>query len=205
MSVTTTERCQCGKPVVAQVPVDMRARYAVLAPLCQDCIDEMVRSAPIDLAGKTLRQVFGELERRLDVLLCDQCGHERPRRHTKKGSDWGGDKCKQCGQGTYEALIDEYFNGPDMGEGDKPVPPDFRWAACYPVTGGSEGHYIHVEFWSPAKKVTIAKPGTDFETIEVDVSRKGLWRVTRLALGKTFRGMDHAAEIARRCATILGA
>ena len=147
---------------------------------------------------RTLKDVFKDLYQRLDVLQCNECGHERPRRHT----DWGGDKCKQCGKGEYAALIDEYFSGPDSAG---PVPHDFRWIACYPVTGGSEGHYIHVEFWVPVDRI-VASAG-DFGDKKYDVSlmQCNLWRPVRLALGKTFKGMDHAAEIARRCANLLGA
>jgi hypothetical protein len=71
------------------------------------------------------------------------------------------------------------------------VPHDHRWVACYPVTGASEGHYVHVEFICPAgHRVPDGEPNV---------------RVVRLALGKTFRGMGHAAEMARRCAVLLGA
>lgn len=64
----------------------------------------------------------------------------------------------------------------------KLIPVDFRWVACYPVTGGSEGHYIHVDL--------ILKDGT-----------------TRLPLflGKTFLGWAKACEIANFCAEALAA
>jgi hypothetical protein len=186
----------------------------------------------------TLGEVFTDLRNRLDILICTECGHERSRRNrTKDGrSDYGDDPCKQEGcTGHYESLIDEYFSGPD-----KPgelVPHNFRWIACYPVnerphrrttqglvmrvgnrvsflgapgTGGSEGHYIHIDFMVPAETVEIADPHDQTgwgKKIEVHPIRteNGLWRHVRLALGKTFKGMDHAADISRRCAILLGA
>jgi len=62
------------------------------------------------------------------------------------------------------------------------IPADFRWVACYPVTGGSEGHYIHVDL--------ILNDGT-----------------TRWPMfaGKTFLGWAKACEIANFCAKELGA
>ena len=54
-----------------------------------------------------------------------------------------------------------------------------HWIAVFPITGGSEGHYIHVE--------AIARDG----------SRQLLY------LGKTFKGMDHAWQIARKLGDLL--
>jgi len=58
-----------------------------------------------------------------------------------------------------EELIDEYFSPAielETGDRDHPhtdggrldahLPRHIRWVACWAVTGGSEGHYIHVEF-----------------------------------------------------------
>jgi len=130
---------------------------------------------------RTLEEVFQDLHKRLDVVICDKCGHERPRKAGEYCS-----KHKGCG-GEYSWFLDEYFHGPDPLErtNKNPVPHNWRWIACYPVTGGSEGHYVHVEFI-------------------VDNGKAGLEHV-RLALGKTFKGFDHAAEMARRCARLLGA
>lgn len=54
---------------------------------------------------------------------------------------------------------------------------------CFAVTGGSEGHYIHLEI-------------IDYDD---DSKRK------HLVLGKTFNGMDFAYEVAKACAKHLGA
>jgi hypothetical protein len=134
---------------------------------------------------RTLGEVGDELVRALDVLVCEKCGHERPRRWQEVSATHAG-----CG-GEYRWFTDEYFHGPHDSERHKPVPHDFRWIACYPVTGASEGHYVHVEFVCPAgHRVADGEPNG---------------RVVRLALGKTFRGLAHAAEMARRCAVLLGA
>lgn len=157
---------------------------------------------------RTLREVYAELYEALDVLVCDKCGHERRRddRHDYCG------KCRQPGcDGEYESLIDEYFSGPDIAAdggcvGSGLVPHDYRWIACYAVTGGNEGHYVHVEFRVPVEQVKVST-GEDFGTAKLvtPLRCENLWRPVRLALGKTFRGMDHAAEIAKRCSKLLGA
>ncbi len=82
-----------------------------------------------------------------------------------------------------EGLVDEYFapglaiDGPAL---DALVPRGARRVACWAATGGSEGHYVHVELVYPGRRV-------------------------RLALGKTFLGWDHAWAIAKRAAELLGA
>lgn len=92
-------------------------------------------------------------------------------------------------------FIDEYFglstvwqhkhsNGKPYYSGgcaDVEWPSDYRWLACYAVTGGSEGHYIHIDF------------------VRDDGAFEGVF------LGKTFRGMAHAQRIAAKCAELLGA
>ena len=58
--------------------------------------------------------------------------------------------------------------------------PDYRWIACFAVTGSNEGHYIHIE--------------------AIKDNRREL-----IYVAKTFQGMGRAFEIARACAEILGA
>jgi hypothetical protein len=134
---------------------------------------------------RTIHEVFQDLYKRLDVVVCDRCEHERPRQPQ--------DCCEThegCG-GEYRWFLDEYFSRDE--DQDSLVPHDYRWIACYPVTGSNEGHYIHVAFVVPPDGDVRVRPG------ELNV------RMVRLATGKTFRGMAHAAEIARRCAVFLGA
>jgi hypothetical protein len=52
--------------------------------------------------------------------------------------------------------------------------------ACFAVTGGSEGHYIHVELLAGEERIP-------------------------LFVGKTFEGMPHAWKVAMACAEALGA
>ncbi len=80
-------------------------------------------------------------------------------------------------------LIDEYFSilddsTPSEGD-DAPWPLDSRWIAVFPVTGNSEGHYVHVEAIAP------------------DGRRRLLY------LAKTFQGMAHAWRIAQRLGELL--
>jgi len=58
--------------------------------------------------------------------------------------------------------------------------PDYSWIACFPVTGGSEGWYIHVEVIN-----------------NMDDSRALLY------LGKELRTFEDAARIAAECARVL--
>lgn len=82
-------------------------------------------------------------------------------------------------------LPDEYFAISTLIEYEKedginkPFP-DFRLIACYPVTGGNEGHYIHVDAIKDGKCELIF-------------------------VGKTFQGFERACEIANACARHLGA
>lgn len=82
-----------------------------------------------------------------------------------------------------EGFIDEYFLASFSVEAkmDEPFPRNVRWPAAWAVTGGSEGHYIHVDL--------VFSDG----------------RHEPIALGKTFAGWDHAWAMAKRIAEILGA
>lgn len=56
----------------------------------------------------------------------------------------------------------------------------YRWIAVFPVTGGNEGHYVHIEVLFDEKRTLI---GTC----------------------KTFQGWDHACQLAAVAGKILGA
>lgn len=92
------------------------------------------------------------------------------------------EQLKNYGEGheEYGGIIDEYFHSL-AAQDDGPVlwPFKARWIAVYAVTGGSEGHYVHVD------------------ALENDEKR------TNLFLAKTFRGYDHAIEIVRVLGKIL--
>jgi hypothetical protein len=88
------------------------------------------------------------------------------------------------GRGLFEVC--EYFSLTSRYEHDLDAPlPSYRWVACYAVTGGSEGYYVHLDLitddGSPALK---------------------LGRVFTI---KTFSGMDTALEIAAALTYVLGA
>lgn len=80
--------------------------------------------------------------------------------------------------GENPAGCDEYFNVSMAGRGDAPWP-DGR-IIVFPVTGGSEGHYVHVEVQDVTGESQL------------------------LLLGKTFDGWDAAWAFAKRLARILG-
>ncbi len=94
-----------------------------------------------------------------------------------------------------EGLIDEYFSLSDYSPdshinqrrklGEFMRAGKYTWFAAYAVTGGSEGHYIHVDF-----------------ATQYGVGNKG--EVFHFITGKTFQGMQHALKIANRCAELLG-
>jgi len=84
-----------------------------------------------------------------------------------------------------ENLIDEYFSlSIETDQTFWKLLEDYRWIACYAVTGGSEGHYIHVDL---------------VQGFDRDYTGKALHLIT----GKTFLGLEHALKIANRCAELL--
>jgi len=87
----------------------------------------------------------------------------------------------------YDGLWDEmdYFSL-ERELAEMEWPSDIRWIACYAVTGGSEGHYIHLSW--------IRQP-----------SHSQYNQEQFFVIGKTFFGMDKAQEIANLCAKLLGA
>ncbi len=80
---------------------------------------------------------------------------------------------------TLDPLIDEYFTISATATPETPWPLDARWIAIFPVTGGSEGWYVHVE------------------AIDQAGQRRGLYLI------KTFRGLPHAWQIAQRLGDLL--
>lgn len=133
---------------------------------------------------RTLGEVYTDLHTALKVQVCDKCSEERttPSRYPQC---YGGNHAG-CG-GQWCEIIDEYIAGPDDQERNNPVPRDFAWIACFPVTGGSEGHYVHIDFVRRGEG--LGEKAT----------------LTRLALIKTFKGKGYAFRLARRCTDLLGA
>ena len=126
-------------------------------------------------------EVFRDLNTAIGRLyICPCCKEEyqgKPAEYTPV--------CPVC-KGEMEPLIDEYLSGP-YGEDEHKLCGPVSRIVCFPVTGGSEGHYVHIG--------CLVDKGYDRDAVEYQE-----W-----FLVKTFRGMDHAAEIARRCAVLLGA
>jgi hypothetical protein len=84
-----------------------------------------------------------------------------------------------------EGLIDEYFSLSIVTDQTFwKLQENCRWIACYAVTGGSEGHYVHVDLIS----------GYD---------QNWTGKAHHLITGKTFLGLAHALKIANRCAELL--
>lgn len=82
---------------------------------------------------------------------------------------------------------DEYFqcSGDFMFDDNKEFP-TYRTLACFPVTGSSEGHYIHIDAF----------------VFREDLA---MHQCIPVCLGKTFQGFDFAAKVAAACAKHLGA
>ena len=84
-----------------------------------------------------------------------------------------------------EDLIDEYFDlCIETDQTFFSLVESYRWTACYAVTGGSEGNYIHVDL---------------IDGYDRDYNGKAQHLIT----GKTFLGLAHALKIANRCAELL--
>ena len=84
-----------------------------------------------------------------------------------------------------EDMIDEYFDlCIETDQTFWSLVEKHRWIACYAVTGGSEGHYVHVDL---------------VHGYDCDYTGKALHLIT----GKTFLGLAHALKIANRCAELL--
>ena len=117
------------------------------------CIDEPIPEKPgyVRELPRRVSEILGELNARLDAE---------------------GMRPEEYGFGLSASR--EIENG-----GEWPL--HYAWVACYAVTGGSEGHYIHID------------------VITRDDTRR------LITLGKTFEGMDRALAIANACARHLGA
>ena len=91
-----------------------------------------------------------------------------------------------------EDLLDDSFGlASPISMGDayktKRWPDTYRWVSVFPVTGSSEGHYLHVEIISQAKQAGENGPRD------------------LVFLGKTFMGWDYVWRQAKRVAELLEA
>jgi hypothetical protein len=145
---------------------------------------------------KTAQEVFRELEKALDLYRCDACGGEKPiDRKKKRLYCQKHEACpvldKNGSGGEFRELIDEYFSGPTFYWENFTIPFDYRRICVFPVTGGSEGHYVHVGILTPNHNEASAHGG------------EPLYR--EFALLKTFYGWDYAVMLSGRIAKLLGA
>ncbi|MBD1995369.1 hypothetical protein H6G00_01820 [Leptolyngbya sp. FACHB-541] len=120
----------------------------------------------VDVHGKTVSEVFDELTSIIEVL---QIPAELVKvRNYEVGITW-------------KHLLDGF--GVAIGTGRDEMIPRHKWIACFPVTGGSEGHYIHIDL--------ISFDGNGNQTTKP------------LFVAKTFEGWDVAAVFAALCGRIL--
>ncbi len=79
-----------------------------------------------------------------------------------------------------------------MDGAEFPWPESYRWIAVFPVTGSSEGHYMHLDLYLDGYS-----GGQASEPLTAG-------RVLHLALSKTFSGMVHAEAVCDATRRILG-
>ena len=103
----------------------------------------------------------------------------------REGCDVVADLCyearellEECDYASLSCVYGRVGNGPSDPHAEVPR---VRQIACYAVTGGSEGHYVHVDLHT-----------VDGETVS-------------LMVAKTFMGMDHAWKVAIKLADLLDA
>lgn len=113
----------------------------------------------IDIGGKSPAEIARILRMRIEEL------------DRRTDGRYGMDYCS--GQSPNPAA--DYYNTKN------PIAEGYRWIACYPVTGGSEGHYLHLDL--------IYQRDADGRPLDHD-------RHVQIALIKVFGGWDAAAELA---------
>jgi hypothetical protein len=112
----------------------------------------------IDLAGQRPTEIMRTLAGRIEQL--DRATNGR------YGFDYA--------SGAYDVTAN--------GEKDeRPIRPRYRWAAIFPVTGGSEGHYLHL--------IAIYQRDADGNYLRANEYRE-------IGIIKVFGGWDAAAELA---------
>jgi hypothetical protein len=140
-------------------------------------------------------EVYKDLVKALSLERCDKCGWERKiKSHPRRVYCEIHEACPNAdkgGGGEFHELIDEYFSGPSLPREDFAIPHDWKRVVVFPVTGGSEGHYVHVGYLVPDHRPGALAYGPP-------VFRE-------FALLKTFRGWDYAVMLAGRIAQMMGA
>lgn len=146
--------------------------------------------------GRTLGEVAEDIReafQKLGRYRCEKCDEE----HTASVA-----ACIKCGARVSDfvyAFDDEGFSACFWTEHDGKKghevewPAHTRFVACYAVTGGSEGHYVHVD-----AVLSCRVDGQAYRQGDPQHS-------VQLFCCKTFRGAAHAQAIAAKFAELLGA
>lgn len=121
----------------------------------------------------TLKKLYRLLSRVLEFP--SRRGEDSPLLEEYFSCQWGTSYQELTGDDTWESLW--RFKGRK-----------FRWVAAFAVTGGSEGHYVHVEL------VAWERGGADAKRTTLP-----------LFLGKTFQGYESACKAAALLGALLGA
>jgi hypothetical protein len=184
--VADATKCDCGKPATKKVVTNLRGRHALLIGICDACQKQNICGCGKPATGQT----FGILEGLgVPSQVCEECGTRLT---------LGEKTVSQVIASVAEQLAVEKLDGEglhitswasqDQGFfGQKAKDLKYRWIACYAVTGGSEGWYVHID---------LVLSGYD---------DKMQATMKHLALCKTFEGRAHAYAIAARAAALLGA
>jgi hypothetical protein len=135
----------------------------------------------------TFSEVFRAMHAAMDLQQCEKCG-ERTKRQ-----DWRKRKPCKCG-GEWFDMIDEYDSGPGSNAEHNDREIAFPWEhvreiACFANVGGNEGYF--------ATAAVIVK-SSNYSSFDSS-------RYIPLYWIKSFRGMDHAWDLARLMAEALGA
>lgn len=121
---------------------------------------------PIDLEKTTIQEIAHQLRSELEAMAPINGSHT-------PGIGASIDYCSVSSCCEYTTVNGKFVHNP--GRRNQPIG-RYRWIACYAVTGGNEGHYVHVDrIW--------------------DVEHEGR-HLENLITIKTFGGYDEACLIA---------
>ena len=152
---------------------------------CYSC-----RPQTIHTEGKTVREVLHELNTRLKALGLDPSSQE-----------YGWDDMSRL-----ESFARDYSRDSDDGtHKSTPWPERARWICVYPVTGSSEGYYIHIDaIYQPTSLLLESFDKAKEQDPRVYQPREStLDRRYLLGLAKVWE-WDIAWKIARATADLLG-
>jgi hypothetical protein len=162
--------------------VDVRARYAVLAPKgSQPAKRYRMRMVEVEETPKlaiTDETTVGEVCQALNAAI------------EREGME---DGVNEGGLGPFPGVP---YDAPF-----RTVFPGMRWIACFPVRGTNEGWYLHVDaICSPMDDAY----GKDIQSALWSLLQTSCTYLSRtILMGKTFSGMRECAEVAARLSELL--